>query len=103
MGIEECKQGIIVIYINVENLSRQRADELISEFVKMFNIDGFCPIFIPSNISKVEIIWRGYEIEQNYSLNNKKINHLVSVLESCINIEDVRKMIRLIKIDSLKK
>ena len=103
MGIEECKQGIIVIYMNIENLNKQRAKELISEFVKMFNIDGFSPIFIPSNISKVEILWRGYEIEKNYSLNDKKINHLVSKLESCINIEDFRKMIRLIKIDSLKK
>lgn len=103
MSIEQCKEGIMVIYMDVQGLNKNKANELIAEIVNIYKIDGFNPIFIPSNISKVEIIWRGYEIEKNYSLNNKNLNDMILKLEECSDIEDVKKLLRLIKINNIKK
>lgn len=76
---------IFVIYLNIDNKSRQRTEELIDNYRKMLNYKNcnFWIIPVQDQETKVEMIWKGQQYD-NQSLDNvqaiKDVNKRISKL-----------------------
>lgn len=68
---------IIVLYLNVENLSRSQGEEKISQVSKMINYDNITTWVIPvrDQETKMEIIWKGSKYQED--INAEKQIHFV--------------------------
>lgn len=95
---------IFVFYINVQGLSRQQAEELITQYQSGFgsitNIESW---FFASNQTKVECIWTGKSSMGNTSLLGfiKEINKRVDILSKSPSAEEFKMNLRDWKIDSV--
>ena len=104
---------IFAIYVNISNLSRQKAEEKMSSVVESTRFLGNV-IYLSSKIEdKIELLWPG---NGNINLSNDHINNVIDVLESSLsllqdkweNINDVkngifqiRKSLRNLKISEI--
>lgn len=84
---------IMVCYLNVGNLSRQRAQEQIHSFMEHASYPNLSMIILPvkdKQESKIEIIWKGLDVEKS-QINNDRITFLQQKMQTLIEIisEDI--------------
>lgn len=84
---------IMVCYLNVGNLSRQRAQEQIYSFMEHASYPNLSMIILPvkdQQESKIEIIWKGLDVEKS-QISNDRITFLQQKMETLIEIisEDI--------------
>ena len=88
---------IFVTYLNVEGLSRQKAEEIIrsyeNDFSKYSNITNW---IVASDVSKIECIYDGKSGGRDLEISHllKEINKRIDVLSNSKNFEDFKINIR---------
>lgn len=96
---------IFVYYINIGGLTRQRADETISQLAAMFRYKNATIWFVPriEGETKIECIWDGSYKKREVELSNliKELNSRVDILSNSTTYEDFKMNIRDWKIKDL--
>jgi len=95
---------IFVLYLNTENLSRQRAEELIQHARKGFdNYSNITVWIISSNVSKMECLYDGGLKNRKTELIEliKQINKRVDILSNSNSFDDFKMNIRDWRIEDL--
>jgi len=101
---------IMVCYLNIGNLGRQRAQEQISSFMDHVAYPNLSTIIVPvkeKQESKVEIIWKGLEVEKfqesgkNLKYIENKIKTLIDIISEDITDENVKIKLREFSLNSI--
>jgi hypothetical protein len=101
---------IMVCYLNIGNLTRQRAEEQIASFMDHVAYPNLSTIIIPvreGQESKVEIIWKGLEVEKlqesgkNLKYIENKIKTLIDIISEDITDENVKIKLREFSLNSI--
>lgn len=97
---------IFVFYINVQGLSRQKAEEKFDKIVKKFDIYKNAKIwFLASNETKVECIYDGWGRNRDSELKEliSDINERIEILSNSHSFEDFKINIRDWRINNITK
>jgi hypothetical protein len=101
---------IMVCYLNIGNLTRQRAQEQIASFMDHVNYLNLSTIIVPvkdNQESKIEIIWKGLEVEKlqesgkNLNYIENKIKTLIDIISEDITDENVKSKLREFSLNSI--
>jgi DNA-dependent RNA polymerase auxiliary subunit epsilon len=94
----DLENPIFVFYVNVEGMSRQKSEELIHIYKNYFNYDNITTWVLACDYTKVECIYRKYNIEFLQKLSDK-----LEELTKCESLTEVRKNIRDFKLEDILK
>lgn len=95
---------IFVFYINVEGMSRQRAEEILQVCQKNYDIyENITVWIVASNVTKIECVYDGSAKNRKMELTEliKQINSRIDVISQSHTFEDFKINIRDWRIDSL--
>ena len=95
---------IFTLYINIEGLPRQRAEELLSGYIGMFNQYNNITVWVlASNITKMECLYDGKLKTRDKEMINviTEINNRIDMLSNCGNFEDFKLNLREWRINRL--
>jgi len=65
---------IFIVYVNIDNMSRQIYENLLDSYRKMLNFKNctFWIVPVKEQMTKFEIIWKGKDYENNSNLDFEK-------------------------------
>lgn len=87
---------IFVFYVNVENMSQQRAEEIIHAHREAFDISNITTWIIASNKTEVQCLFDGKYRNRDLELSEliKEINNRIEILSNSNSFEDFKINIR---------
>lgn len=88
---------IFAHYVNIEGMSRQRAEEILMEYQACINIYSNVTIWIvASNISKIECVYDGRSRNRDVEISRivKEINKRIDILSNSNSFEDFKINVR---------
>lgn len=97
---------IFVLYINVENISRQRAEEMIDYHKRAFNYSNVTMWVIASDKTEVQCVFEGTRYrKRDNELSDliREMDKRIDILSESTNFEDFKKHVRNWRLENLIK
>lgn len=101
---------IFVIYMNMENMTRSKGDEVISSLRKSFDYSNAEFIIMPQHGSfenKIELLWQGskyfnsLKMREDFSIIKKAVNNIFKLLENGTDDATLKAQIRNLNLENL--
>lgn len=105
-GDIDLNKPIIVYYINVSGKGRASAERLIENMINLFKAPNLNQWFLPiqKEDSKIEILWKGREIETLQAKTNKRIERNFKRINELLpegKLDEIKSVLRDIKLEDL--